>query len=71
MKHLFDIKEEAVNRDIYYWMNKYISLLEKYNELLLQQSLKEEDEFEKRNVAPSKVLLHNQPISAAKRSKQN
>jgi len=37
MKRNFDPKEEAVNREsVYYWMNKYITLLEKYNELLLQ-----------------------------------
>ena len=42
MKRIFDSKEEAVNREsVYYWMNKYISLLEKYNELLLQLAAKD------------------------------
>lgn len=37
MKRIFDPKEEPASREnVYYWMNKYISLLEKYNELLLQ-----------------------------------
>ena len=37
MKRIFDPKDETASREnVYYWMNKYITLLEKYNELLLQ-----------------------------------
>jgi hypothetical protein len=53
MKQNFDSKEEALNRDnVYYWMNKYISLLEKYNELLVQQSFKEAGESDKNEEKP-------------------
>ena len=39
MKNVFEVKEENTNREtVYYWMNKYISLLEKYNELLLKEA---------------------------------
>jgi|GEM_PF-5835214 len=45
MKRIYDAKEETVNREsVYYWMNKYISLLERYNELLLQLAAKESRE---------------------------
>jgi hypothetical protein len=40
MKKIFEAKEEETNREtVYYWMNKYIALLEKYNELLLNDSI--------------------------------
>ena len=39
MKKIFEAKEEDTSREsVYYWMNKYIALLEKYNELLLKES---------------------------------
>ena len=39
MKKIFEAKEEETSREsVYYWMNKYIALLEKYNELLLRES---------------------------------
>jgi transcriptional regulator with XRE-family HTH domain len=45
MKRLMESKEEVENSEsVYFWMNKYISLLEKYNELLLKASRKESKE---------------------------
>ena len=44
MKRLMETREEAENTEsVYFWMNKYIALLEKYNELLLRSSDKDGD----------------------------
>ena len=48
MKQPFESRDEALNREnVYYWMNKYITLLEKYNDLLLQYSANIPGEREK------------------------
>ena len=66
MKRIVESKEEVIGREnVYFWMNKYISLLEKYNELLVQQSYNEFGE-ENYSESSSRTL---QP--QAKRVKQN
>ena len=39
MKKLVETRDEVENAEsVYFWMNKYIALLEKYNELLLKSA---------------------------------
>jgi hypothetical protein len=55
MKNIFETKEESTSREsVYFWMNKYISLLEKYNELLL----KEAEDFDKEDDLTKSDLSH-------------
>lgn len=66
MKRIVESKEEVIGREnVYFWMNKYIALLEKYNELLLQQSFNELGEENTSDL----VSRNLQP--QAKRVKQN
>ena len=51
MKKIFEAKEDDTNREtVYYWNNKYIALLEKYNELLLKESIINEKNHEMNKV---------------------
>ena len=57
MKNIFEVKEENTNREtVYYWMNKYISLLEKYNELLLKEA-EEKSDFDQSDFSPNHPTL--------------
>jgi transcriptional regulator with XRE-family HTH domain len=48
MKRLMETREEAENSEtVYFWMNKYIALLEKYNELLLSSTVKDANDEHK------------------------
>ena len=60
MKRLMETREEAENSEsVYFWMNKYIALLEKYNELLLKSTGKESvDAFK------SEMFENSESISA-------
>lgn len=67
MKRIVESKEEVIGREnVYFWMNKYIALLEKYNELLLQQSFKDLEYAE-----PSDLPTRSIQSSSTKRAKHN
>lgn len=59
MKRLVETRDEVENSEsVYYWMNKYITLLERYNELLIKASGKKhltetDEEFPEHNLYTS------------------
>ncbi len=67
MKRIVESKEEVISREnVYYWMNKYISLLEKYNELLLEQSFKDLEDNESGQASTRSLPS----VHSSRRSKQ-